>query len=34
VNHFYQIFPQPMGNQPLSHELARAVHPGGIEQEM
>jgi uncharacterized membrane protein YphA (DoxX/SURF4 family) len=25
VNHFYQIFPQPMGNQPLSHELIVAL---------
>src|SRR5690349_16433392 len=25
VNHFYQIFPQPMGNQPASHELIVAL---------
>jgi uncharacterized membrane protein YphA (DoxX/SURF4 family) len=25
VNHFHQIFPQPMGNQPLSHELIVAL---------
>jgi uncharacterized membrane protein YphA (DoxX/SURF4 family) len=25
VNHFYQIFPQPMGNQPLSRELILAL---------
>jgi uncharacterized membrane protein YphA (DoxX/SURF4 family) len=25
VNHFYQIFPQPLGNQPLSHELIVAL---------
>jgi len=25
VNHFYQIFPQPMGNQPLSQELIHAL---------
>lgn len=25
VNHFYNIFPQPMGSQPLSHELIVAL---------
>lgn len=25
VNHFYNIFPQPMGRQPLSHELIVAL---------
>jgi uncharacterized membrane protein YphA (DoxX/SURF4 family) len=25
VNHFYQIFPQPMGSQPLSQELISAL---------
>jgi uncharacterized membrane protein YphA (DoxX/SURF4 family) len=25
VNHFYQIFPQPMGNQAASHELIVAL---------
>lgn len=25
VNHFYSIFPQPMGSQPLSHELIVAL---------
>jgi putative oxidoreductase len=25
LNHFYQIFPQPMGNQPASMELIRAL---------
>lgn len=25
INHFYLLFPQPMGNQPLSHELIVAL---------
>jgi uncharacterized membrane protein YphA (DoxX/SURF4 family) len=25
VNHFYRIFPQPMGSKPLSHELIVAL---------
>ncbi|MEP7313255.1 MAG: hypothetical protein ABI859_11780 [Pseudomonadota bacterium] len=25
VNHFYPLFPQPMGSQPLSHELIVAL---------
>ena len=25
VNHFYRIFPQPLGSQPLSHELIVAL---------
>ena len=25
INHFYSLFPQPMGNQPLSHELIVAL---------
>ena len=25
INHFYSLFPQPMGSQPLSHELIVAL---------
>ena len=25
LNHFYRLFPQPMGTQPLSHELIVAL---------
>jgi uncharacterized membrane protein YphA (DoxX/SURF4 family) len=25
INHFYPLFPQPLGNQPLSHELIVAL---------
>jgi uncharacterized membrane protein YphA (DoxX/SURF4 family) len=30
INHFYSLFPQPMGSQPLSMELIRALLDSGL----